>query len=382
MRKATMQNQHRRDAIGWTRKVGKRSGLGPVFLLALLGAQATGCGRIPPLYDAANLAPMDSASPMGRRRDGGPAIADASCGGVVVSAATREPADVLLVLDRSGSMNYSISEECSCDPSSNPSVVCANTSDCTTRWASLVTALASTLSSTPFLNWGLKLFSSPGAGSCQVASGVEVPVAANATAAIQAQMAATTPAGETPTEAAITAATAYLKTQTDTNSKMLLLATDGKPNCGGSPPSVYEDDVMGTMDAITAATDAGFLVYVIGIGTGTSAANLDAFAQNGGTGKHYPAQSADALTEALVSISKGAACTFALAATPPDPNQVAVYLDKNMVPQDASNGWSFGASSQIVSLHGSFCDQVLSESSDVVQVLFGCGQPLPPVLME
>jgi hypothetical protein len=152
---ATMQNQHQRDAMGWTCKVGKRSGLGPVFLLALLVAQATGCGRIPPLDDAANLAPMDSASPMGRRHDGGPAIADASCGGVVFSAATREPADVLLVLD-----------------------------------------------------------------------------------------------------------------------------------------------------------------------------------------------------------------------------------DKNMVPQDASNGWSFGASSQIVLLHGSFCDQVLSESSDVVQVLFGCGQPLPPVLTE
>ena len=73
------------------------------------------------------------------------------------------------------------------------------------------------------------------------------------------------------------------------------------------------------------------------IGTGTSAANLDAFAQAGRTGNHYPAQSSDELTNALVSISKEATCTFAIAATPPDPNQVAVYLGKNMVPQDASS---------------------------------------------
>jgi hypothetical protein len=109
---------------------------------------------------------------------------------------------------------------------------------------------------------------------------------------------------------------------------------------------------------------------------------LDAFAQAGRTGKHYPAQSSDELTKALVSISKGATCTFALATTPPDPNQVAVYLDKVMVPQDTSNGWSFGASPQIVLLHGSFCDQALSELSDAVQVLFSCGEPLPPDLMD
>jgi len=114
------------------------------------------------------------------------------------------------------------------------------------------------------------------------------------------------------------------------------------------------------------------------IGTGTSAANLDAFAQAGRTGNHYPAQSSDELTNALVSISKEATCTFAIAATPPDPNQVAVYLGKNMVPQDASNGWSFGASPQIILLHGGFCDRALSELSDTVQVLFSCGEPLPP----
>jgi hypothetical protein len=306
--------------------------------------------------------------------------ATTGCSGIVASAATREPADVLLVLDRSGSMNYSITEECSCDPLSNPRVVCADTSDCTTRWASLVTVLDSALSSTPFLHWGLKLFSSPSAGPCEVASGVEVLLGAEAVTAIQAQIAATKPAGETPTASAITTATDYLKTVIDTNRKMILLATDGKPNCGGPQPSVYEDDVTGTVDAIAAAVNAGFLVYVVGIGTGTSLGNLDTFAQAGGTGSHYPAQSPDELAKALTSISKAATCTFALAAMPPYPNKVAVYLNRNTVPQDASNGWSFGASSQTVLLHGSYCDQALSAPPDGLQVLFSCGPPLPSIL--
>jgi hypothetical protein len=415
-----------RSTLPWS--VGSRSmhtsGLGLAFLLTLLGAAAVSCGRIPGLNDAAIQAPTDNAPPTddhgGQRGDGSLAIADAaldarrttdvavgsggaagdlgtggvgglggkagtsgsatSCSGVVVSAATREPADVLLVLDRSGSMSFSITEECSCDPSSNPHVVCVDTSNCTTRWASLATTLHSTLSSTPYLHWGLKLFSSPNAGPCAVTSGVEVPIGADTTTAIEAQIAGTAFGGETPTALAITTATAYLKTQTDANSKMILLATDGKPNCGGSPPSVYEEDVTGTTDAITAALNAGFLVYVIGIGTGTSVTNLDTLAQAGGTGSYYPAQSAGDLTNALVSISKAATCTFALAAIPPDPNDVAVYLNKNMVPQDASNGWSYGANSQTVLLHGSFCDQALSEPAGVVQALFSCGLPLPPVL--
>jgi hypothetical protein len=209
---------------------------------------------------------------------------------------------------------------------------------------------------------------------------VEVPIGADTTTAIEAQIAGTTFGGETPTGFAITAATAYLKTQTDANSKAILLATDGKPNCGGSPPSVYEEDVTGTTDAVTAALNAGFLVYVVGIGTGTSIANLDTLAQAGGTGSYYPAQSSDELTNALTSISKAATCTFALAEIPPDPKDVAVYLNKNMVPRDASNGWSFGANSQTVLLHGSFCEQALSEPAGIVQVLFACGLPVPPIL--
>jgi hypothetical protein len=280
------------------------------------------------------------------------------------------------VLDRSGSMNWSITEECSCDPLSNPRVVCADTENCRTRWAALATALDSSLSSMPNLSWGLKLFSSPGAPACAVVGGVEVPIGADdAPAAIRAEIAAITPAGETPTAAAITEATAYLETVTDANSRVILLVTDGKPDCGGDQPSVYVDDVDGTVNAITAAFDAGFLVYVVGIGIGASAANMDAFARAGGTGAHYTAQSPDGLAMALASISKAATCTFALDMMPPERARVEVYLNGHLVPQDANGGWSFAATARTIVLHGSYCEQALSGSPDTLQVLFDCDPP-------
>ena len=339
------------------------------WFLFLLGVALVACGRIPPLDDAAIRVPTNP--------DAAP-DALIACNQVALSVAKHVLADVLLVLDRSGSMNDSINQNCSCDPSSNPKVVCDDLSNCRTRWSTLGAALDTTLSSTPFLHWGLKVFSSPDADSCAVTGGVEVPVGADTTADIQAQIAAITPSGETPTAAAIFAATAYLESQADANSKVILLATDGGPNCGGTPPSVYNDDVDGTTLAIAKARTEGFLVYVIGIG---NVGNLDAFAQAGGSASYYPGQSSEEITQALASISKSATCAFTLPSMPFDPTGVAIYLDKTIIPKDASEGWTFGANAQTVLLHGSFCDQTLSDPASIVQVLFlGCGQAFPSTL--
>jgi hypothetical protein len=205
-----------------------------------------------------------------------PPILDASCGGLVTSTSHAQ-ADVLLVLDRSGSMNNSIAQDCYCDTASagTSGTLCANTANCITRWTSLTTALSATLSSSPNIRWGLKLYASPAGSACTVTDGSEVPIGDTSAAAIEALISSVSPSGSTPTAAAVTAATAYLQTVSDAGKKVILLATDGQPNCpsGGSSSS---SDVQGALNAITSAASAGFLVYVIGIGP--SVGNLDAFA--------------------------------------------------------------------------------------------------------
>ena len=302
---------------------------------------------------------------------------DANCGSTV-SSTSHEPADVLLVLDRSGSMNYSIAEDCYCtrQGGGGSSQVCSNTSSCTTRWPALTAAVEATLTSATAIHWGLKLFSSPGGGDCGVNRGVEVAIGANSASAIQSQIAGVSPSNATPTAATITAATTNLKTLTDPNNKVILLATDGEPNCANG--SANTTDVQGAVNAITAAKSAGFLVYVIGIGP--SVGNLDSFASAGGTGKYYPATSSADLASALASISKAVTtCTFTSPTAPPDPNNVAVYLDKNLVPKGNANGWSFGSNNQTIVLNGSTCAKIASGAASNVQILFGCpGVTNPP----
>lgn len=315
---------------------------------------------------------------------GSPPTGVANCGQQSMNT-SKQAVDVLLVLDRSGSMGDDIAQDCKCLSSSNSSsAACPNMTTCKDRWSTVSSAVTATVTSTPDIHWGLKLFSTPGGGDsgrirggnqCGVSNQVEVAVGANAASAIQQVIQATSPGNNTPTAAAIAAATAYLKTLNDPNNKVILLATDGEPNCG--PGGASNSDVDGTVAAITAAKTGGFQVYVIGIGP--SVGNLDKFAVAGGTSKYFPATSAKELADALASISVTvASCSFMLTAVPPDANNVAVYLDKSLLKQDPSNGWGFGATSQAIVLNGEACNQIKSGKASTVQVLFGCPNTVPP----
>jgi hypothetical protein len=191
-------------------------------------------------------------------------------------------------------------------------------------------------------------------------------------------MSNTLPGGNTPTAQAIDATTVYLRTVTDPSSKAILLATDGEPNCAtGSSSST--PNVPATIEAISAARTAGFPVYVVGIGP--SVGSLDNFAQAGGTQKYYPATSATELVSALAAISTAVTtCTFTAATPPPDANNLAVYLDKNLIAKDPTNGWSFGSNTQTIVLNGTACTKVTSGQATNVQLLYGCGG-LPPAIL-
>jgi hypothetical protein len=311
---------------------------------------------------------------------------DANCG-ITTNETKRQPVDVLLVLDRSLSMNYSIVEDCYCSRASTTTTlgtVCKDTTNCSTRWDAIKSAMTTTLANSNYVNWGLKFFSTAETSNCTVTPDPEVAIAqdsgdpvaysqaqAQARTGVQGEINTADQSLSTPTTAALNAATTYLKTLTDSNQKIILLATDGEPNCGGTPANVNTTDDLGAANAAAAAKAAGFPVYAIGIGPSVS--SLTQLAQKGGTTDYYPATSPDQLAAALSSISKlVGSCTFTSDKAPTDPDNVAVYVNKEQVPKDASDGWKYGATNQEIELTGTYCDQMSSGDETTVQILFGC----------
>jgi hypothetical protein len=298
------------------------------------------------------------------------ASADANCG-VQTQNPSVQPVDLLLVLDRSGSMSDDIASD----------ATCGSRAGCQARWPTITASLNQVLAASPTsVQWGLKFFSSPGGSTCTVKSGVDVGVGPTTAAQIQAAIAGTSPGNQTPTMAAIKAAVAYFSTVNDGLPHYILLATDGQPNCDpGTSSDVTDASVMDTAGVIgTANTGSNIKTYVIGIGP--SAGNLDAFAAAGGTGNYFPAESADQLTTALSTIAGTvASCVFTMASEPPDPTNLGVYLDNTTkVPRDPSEGFSLAADNVTVTLNGSYCAGIKDGTFKVVQVFFGCpGVPLP-----
>jgi hypothetical protein len=301
------------------------------------------------------------------------ASADANCG-IQTQNPSVQPVDLLLVLDRSGSMDDDIASDATCGGRGAPA-------GCQARWPTLTASLNQVLAASPTsVQWGLKFFTSPGGSSCTVNAGVEVGVGANTAAQIQAAIGGTSPGNQTPTMAAIKAAVAYFSTVNDGLPHYILLATDGEPNCDpGTSSNVTDASVMDTAGVIgTANTGSGIKTYVIGIGP--SSGNLDAFAAAGGTSNYYPATSPDALTTAFSTIAGTvASCVFKMADVPPDPTNLGVYLDSTTrVPRDPSTGFSLAADNVTVTLNGSYCDGIKDGTYKVLQVFFGCaGVPLP-----
>jgi hypothetical protein len=252
-------------------------------------------------------------------------------------------------------------------------------------------------SSSNDLNWGLKFFSSPttattGTGgrggtttssSCYVAADVEVPVGQGTATTIQTRISTAGTATSTPTRAALDAAVAYLKTVSDGNNKFILLATDGEPNCASGASGTSTTDLPAAVVAVQNAVAAGYRVFVIGVGP--EAANLTSLAQAGGTDKFYSALTPDALSSALSSIvtTVAAGCTYELPSAPADPNAVGVFVDKSVIPQDDSEGWSYqSGSSTTIAIHGTYCDDLTSGKKTQVEIFLPCkaSDPIPSVI--
>ena len=345
------------------------------------GSSGGGSGGAPVIkLDASGSGNGGAGGQGGSGTSGSVPTGDANCGSQT-SNTTKQPPDVLLVLDRSSSMYYTIDQDCFCSDADAAAAgttnysLCTNTTNCSTRWAALEPAVSQTVANSPDVNWGLKFFPTANAGQCSVSSTMEVAVGPNNASAVNSAVQSATVSLSTPTTLALNAATAYLKTLTDNRPKFILLATDGQPNCAGG--NIQNTDVPGASAAAKAAYDAGFPVYVVGIGPNLSI--LTQMASSGGTTDYYPVSSPQQLVDAFAAISQiVASCTFTLSSTPPDINNVAVYLDKNLVQKDPANGWSFGGGNQTIVLNGTTCDSVKSGTATSVELLFGCPGVPPP----
>jgi hypothetical protein len=245
------------------------------------------------------------------------------------------------------------------------------------------------------VNWGLKLFGSN--NGCTVTAPPEVPVAAMNSTPVANRIGMTMPGSSTPTRAAIQAAQTYLTGLTDPNTKFILVATDGSPNCpanctGGAcmtTPNPTEEQAV--VDAITAANTAGFKTFVVGIATASDAdadmtltnmANAGGVPRAGQTPPYYPIASQAELVTALGQIiTVAGSCTFQVPNPPTNDGttsrgDIAVKGDGTIIPQDANNGWTYSnANMTSVDLHGSACDAVKAGTVSMVSIVFHCHVP-------
>lgn len=349
---------------------------------AFFGAflDSMGCSSNPPVGDEASAGGNATSSaititlgaggsPAGRGGGAGTPTDQQNCGNSA-STMTPVPADLLLLLDRSGSMTNDMATDDPCDTASG---------SCAERWSVMTQAMRQVLaSSSSSIHWGLKLFSTPGLegglgavpAGCVVMPDVEVPIDSGNSGALVDRISATTPNYNTPTRAAVQAATSYLSGLQDGRAKYILLATDGQPNCPSTGDVPTAPDLPAALQAIAVARAAGIKVYVIGVGP--SAGNLDEMAAQGGTDRFYPALSAQSLVSALDTIvGIVASCVYTMSSVPPDPTNLGVYLDKQLVVQSASDGWTLNGNNSVV-FNGPTCERIKAGSFSRVQVLFGC----------
>jgi hypothetical protein len=330
------------------------------------------------------------------------------CGGTTLGA-TLKTVNVLLVIDKSGSMT------------DQPEGFDEN------KWDSVVAALDQVLNDVaPVLNLGLLMYpystlvdiplESCGDNCCLLQSGtaaINVPISdgVDAVERILPLLADTPPGGGTPTAEALRRAREYLTESGLEGDSYVLLATDGGPNCnfdleceadrctanlddqcprgnccdGNGEYCVDDEDVTNQIEELE---QAGIKTFVVGIpGTEQYAEYLSAFADAGGVPNQDPppsyyAVSAEGGLEGLVSVFREVteqlvrSCEVELEREAPAPGLVNVAVDcKPLRPmEDDGSGWELDAdrTPNVIEISGPICEEIQTSGAKRVDVVFGC----------
>lgn len=302
----------------------------------------------------------------GGAKDAGTRDAGPSTCGAELFKSTRLAANMLIVLDRSGSMSSSASQN-----TSGPFV-----SKMKSAQDALV-RVANTSAGKIFL--GLSTYPS-NSNSCG-AGQVLVPIGPSSSNAIAAALPGVTPFGSTPTGPALQLAGTQAALKDSSRANYILLVTDGAEGCGGNSRA-----------EVKKLADAGIKTYVVGFGDGVDSAALNDLATFGGTArptgttKYYQANQPAELQSALDAIAAGAVgCNYKLGKAPPDVNKLYVYVGGTLQSRDASHatGWDYNAATNAITLYGTTCETVTKNAATAVNIVYGCpdsflGETEPP----
>jgi hypothetical protein len=289
--------------------------------------------------------------------------------------------ELLIVQDRSGSMME--------DPDGSGGL--GNTPSATSKWVQMRTAIEQVVAATTTIQWGLEMFPQVGMDNkqdgCAVGTTLDVAIAANSGGSIKTALDAAKPGGLTPTGAAINTAAASFMTgvDSDMHPKYILLATDGEPTCS-TDAQMLDDPNTDAENAVTAAVNLGYHVFVAGIGTDTGdVTELTKLANLGmepnttaGQPPYYQVSSSNDLVTVLTKIAgQIVSCNYALQMPPTNPDLVEIQSDGQTVPHDTThtNGWDYGPMDMSIVFYGSACADLQSGVVQSVAAVYDC----PPI---
>lgn len=284
-----------------------------------------------------------------------------------------DPPDLLVVLDRSGSM--------SSPPSTFPPVF-------TTKWSTMRTSLTGVVNQKQQqIKFGLLEFPSDDNPGCAAVATPKVNIGLGAGPNFTSYFNGRSPGGNTPAHVGLSSALQYYNSiPVNTAGRYVLFATDGLPNCLNADPNMASE--AATVAAVTALFNAGIKTYVLGFGGGfgtTPQVLNDAAVAGGkpkaGSTKFYEATNQAELDQALMAIAGGIivpTCSFQLQSAPPDPNNVTVTINGTPVPRSPShgNGWDYHPNAMTITFFGTYCQQIMMGAQSNVAFVYGCPGPV------
>lgn len=287
----------------------------------------------------------------GNRCDHGDCVPGGGCGSAEYGL--DAPPNVLILLDRSGSMDEEL--------------------EGSTKWQIAVDAVNGSIGGwAGSIRFGLAMFSNCDAGECTPGT-IVVPCGDDTVDEILGVLATAPRCPSTPIAASLEVLVGEPMLADRDRRNAILLVTDGMDSCDGVPSGPA---------GVLASQDPPVATFVVGFGGGTDPAQLTAVAQAAGTDAgdpaYYQADSGGDLSTALDAIAgRVLGCVYPLTDEPEDPSLLYVFFnDETAVPRDAANGWEYDAAASSVTFYGDACAQI--ESGDVhdIDIVYGCDEPI------